>query len=103
MGPLLIVSKPGSSEKKGLVLDPPGKITEHLARKTMIPPVAAERVVFIATCAARAPMLPLLMLSVEPGLNPYQPGSLTARSTDSSEVWMAAQLKIDVAKMMWTS
>ena len=38
-----------------------------------MPPVAAANVVFMATCAARAPSLPDFMVNVEPGLKPYQP------------------------------
>lgn len=45
----------------------------HRIRKTKIPPVAAEIVVFIATCAAIAPAEALDMPKVEPGLKPYQP------------------------------
>ena len=43
-------------------------------KKTHRPPVAAEMVVFIATCAAIAPVEPLLMPKVDPGLKPYHPG-----------------------------
>ena len=35
--------------------------------------MAAEMVVFIATCAAIAPVEPLLMPKVDPGLKPYHP------------------------------
>ena len=38
-----------------------------------MPPVAAASVVFMATCAAKAPSLPDFMVNVEPGLKPYQP------------------------------
>ena len=42
-------------------------------RKTVMPPVAAEMVVFMATWAAKAPVSPLCIARVEPGLKPYQP------------------------------
>ena len=43
------------------------------SRNTVMPPVAAANVVFMATCAAKAPSLPDFMVNVEPGLKPYQP------------------------------
>ena len=43
------------------------------SRNTVMPPVAAASVVFMATCAAKAPSLPDFMVNVEPGLKPYQP------------------------------
>mmetsp|Transcript_19988 Transcript_19988/g.42684 ORF Transcript_19988/g.42684 Transcript_19988/m.42684 type:complete len:202 (+) Transcript_19988:194-799(+) len=42
-------------------------------RKTTRPPVAAESVVFIATCAPIIPLSAVAMPSVEPQLKPYHP------------------------------
>ena len=65
------------------------------SRNTVMPPVAAASVVFMATCAAKAPSLPDFMVNVEPGLKPYQPnlkentgGILT---TKIRETWQQKQ------------
>lgn len=47
--------------------------SKYRRMKTTIPPVAAEMVVFMATCAANAPSFLLFMVRVDPGLKPYQP------------------------------
>ena len=48
-------------------------VMKYRKPKTTMPPVAAEMVVFMATCAANAPFSPVFMLRVLPGLKPYQP------------------------------
>ena len=48
-------------------------VMKYRKMKTVRPPVAAARVVFMATCAASAPSLPPFMVKVLPGLKPYQP------------------------------
>ena len=65
----------------------------------MIPPVAAAKVVFMATCAAKAPSLALFIVNVEPGLKPYQPNQRakvpSLRGEFGSAKQHIASLKID--------
>ena len=59
-----------------------------------MPPVAAASVVFMATCAAKAPSLPDFMVSVEPGLKPYQP-NLRNSMSERIQSWRDTGQKCD--------
>ena len=60
----------------------------YRSRKTVIPPVAAAKVVFIATWAAKAPSLPDFIVRVEPGLKPYHPNQRAkVPSTTNGKLW----------------
>merc|ERR1719333_1061938 len=48
-------------------------VSAKIRRKTVMPPVAAERVVFIITWAATSAVPPAKMPKVEPELKPHQP------------------------------
>ena len=63
-------------------------IMTYRSRKTVIPPVAAAKVVFIATWAAKAPSLPDFIVRVEPGLKPYHPNQRAkVPSTTNGKLW----------------
>merc|ERR1719389_176661 len=82
----ITTAEPDSTLEQGAVIDTkPAKIPLHSAaqsylrvivyvtRKTVTPPVAAESVVFIMTCAATSAVPASDSPKVEPELKPHQP------------------------------
>ena len=65
-------------------------VIAYFKMNTVMPPVAADKVVFIATCAAMAPVAPSCMPRVLPGLKPYQPNHREkVPSTTNGRLWIS--------------